>query len=80
LVLVVGIFAIICVVGHGCSCDLVLNKVGATMNRIRYILIGIAVGIVGVFIYQVWGKPAVPTYDGWADSFGIEDTQPIIIR
>jgi len=32
-------------------------------------LAGIITGIAGVFVWQVWGKPTKPAYDGWADEF-----------
>jgi len=45
-------------------------------------LVGVITGIAGVFVWQVFGKPVEPAYDGRADGFIEPDdylgkTQPV---
>lgn len=51
-------------------------------NPLFTFCIGVITGIAGVFVWQVWGKPTKPAYDGWADDFLEPDdylakTQPV---
>lgn len=39
------------------------------MKYIFTFLAGVITGVAGVFVWQVWGKPTKPAYDGWADEF-----------
>jgi len=64
----------------------IISLLELAMKTILAFILGVITGIAGVFVWQMWGKPTEPAYDGWADEFlepddylgnYLEDTQPI---